>query len=306
MSNRLAIATMTVLALLAGVEVAVGFLQTRSNFVPDVSSHGAPLSVRCGDGVTVHPVSIATGIGSAVRGWYAPPARDATIVLLHGTGASSASLAADFCMYAEAGFGAVAYDSPGYGGSVGRIGWGEHERDAFLATVRWIRDQPGQSHTQIGAVGYSAGGFILACAAAQESRVGAVVLAGTPGRIRDQFFREVGGTGSLKAAGALLALAIMHDESGGDLQAIDCVSRINPRPLLVIRGERDPIIDPAVTERLYERAGNPKMLWTVPGAGHMDFLSVAGSVYRNRMVHFFESALMPAVPKPASPTVAGR
>lgn len=106
----------------------------------------APVIVGCGDGATAHWVTIPTSIGSPLRVRHVPPAPDAMIVLLPGTGATGASLAADFARSAGAGFGAVLCNSPSCGGSIGGLTWSKYEWKAFPASVTWIRDQPGQGH----------------------------------------------------------------------------------------------------------------------------------------------------------------
>ena len=295
MPVRLTFAAAICLAILASWEVFVGFRQSRSNFMHFPVLNDTRLTVVCGAGVSIQRASIRTRNGSVLNAWYVRPGNRATIVLLHGTGASSASLTGDFCMFASAGFGVLAYDGPGYGESGGRIGWGEGERQAFSTAVRWLKGQPGQRGARIGAVGYSAGGFILACAAARDAGIDAIALAGTPGNFREQVVREVGGPGSLKSIGAMLALAFFHDASAGDPQASECVSQISPRPLLVIAGQNDPIVDPTFAEKLYRLAGAPKELWVVPGAAHVDYLLASGDIYRNHILRFFRDALLPAI-----------
>ncbi len=300
MQARLKIAAVAFLGLLAGWQVSVGFRQTRSNFTTFPTRSQPNPTVDCGPNVSVVSLSIRRANVAALRAWYVPPRNGATIVLLHGTGADGASLTGDFCMYAHADFGVLGYDGPGYGQSGGRIGWGEGERQAFYAATRWLREQPGQRGMRIGAVGYSAGGFILACAAARDTDVDAIVLAGAPASMRDQVLREVGGPGSLKAIGALLAFAMFHDASGGDPQAVDCVSRIGPRPLLVIAGQHDPVVGPGVAEGLFRHARPPAEMWVVPGARHVDYLSAAGDVYRSHMLRFFWNALLPTPARSAN------
>ena len=294
MLSRLAIAAAVVLALMAARELIAGFWQTSTNFTTYHASSQERSDVDCGGGITVRSETLHTDLAGALRAWYVPPTKAATIVLLHGTGASGTSLAADFCMYASAGFGVFTYDSPGYGDSRGHIGWGEGERRAFKSIVGWIRSQSGQREVRIGAVGYSAGGFVLACAAAQDSSIDPVVLAGAPGNIYEQFERESGAPRSIKAIGALLALAVFHDASGGDPQAEDCVSRLSPRALLILGGQNDRVVDPGVAKYLYRQAAEPKDLWIVPGAGHLNYLSAAGDEYRQRMISFFEDRFLSA------------
>ena len=47
-----------------------------------------------------------------------------------------------------------------------------------------------------------------------------------------------------------------------------CVDRISPRPLLIIHGDKDDLVDPAQAYQIYEKAKQPKELAMIAGAGH--------------------------------------
>jgi len=47
-----------------------------------------------------------------------------------------------------------------------------------------------------------------------------------------------------------------------------CVDRISPRPLLIIHGDKDDLVDPAQAHQIYEQAKEPKELAMIAGAGH--------------------------------------
>ena len=63
------------------------------------------------------------------------------------------------------------------------------------------------------------------------------------------------------------------------------------QPLLMIHGEADTYIKPAIARELYKRAAGPKEFWVVPGAKHNQALHVAGAEYRRRVVDFFDRHL---------------
>jgi len=47
-----------------------------------------------------------------------------------------------------------------------------------------------------------------------------------------------------------------------------CVDRISPRPLLIIHGDKDDLVDPVQAYMIYEKAKEPKELAMIAGAGH--------------------------------------
>ncbi len=82
--------------------------------------------------------------------------------------------------------------------------------------------------------------------------------------------------------------------------------RLAPRPLLMIHGESDTYIKPAMARALFEIAREPKELWLVPGAKHNQALQVAGDEYRRRVLEFFEKHLADGAESPQRPLhVAG-
>jgi fermentation-respiration switch protein FrsA (DUF1100 family) len=52
------------------------------------------------------------------------------------------------------------------------------------------------------------------------------------------------------------------------VKPIDYVSGISPRPLLLVHGNKDETVDVSDAHRLYDRAGEPKKLVIIDGAGH--------------------------------------
>jgi fermentation-respiration switch protein FrsA (DUF1100 family) len=46
------------------------------------------------------------------------------------------------------------------------------------------------------------------------------------------------------------------------------------------------------TRQLFAAAREPKELWTVEGAAHVDLFEFAGDAYRQRILAFFASAFM--------------
>src|SRR5262249_37669897 len=67
------------------------------------------------------------------------------------------------------------------------------------------------------------------------------------------------------------------------------IARLAPRPLLMIHGGADTYIKPEMAQALFERAGQPKQFWLVEGAKHNQALHVAGAVYRQRVLDFFQT-----------------
>lgn len=78
--------------------------------------------------------------------------------------------------------------------------------------------------------------------------------------------------------------------------AIDVVDRISPIPLLLIHGERDPVVPSRHSQRLHAAAHAPKNLWLIPNAGHIN--ATAQEPVRQRLLLFLAAISAPAASKP--------
>jgi uncharacterized protein len=69
------------------------------------------------------------------------------------------------------------------------------------------------------------------------------------------------------------------------------VGQISPRPLLFIHGDQDRIVPMEMSKTLFEKAKEPKELWIVPGAGHLEVRRRNQMAYEKRVTELFEAAL---------------
>jgi pimeloyl-ACP methyl ester carboxylesterase len=72
------------------------------------------------------------------------------------------------------------------------------------------------------------------------------------------------------------------------------MSRLAPRPLLMIHGGGDTYIKPEMAQRLFQQAAGPKEFWLVPKAKHNQAFQLAGEDYKQRVLTFFNKHLTPA------------
>ena len=234
-------------------------------------------------------VSISEG-EFTLEGWYLPSASRAATLLIHGAGGNRASLASEARALHEAGLGVLLLELPGHGQSSGVISWGEGERASIRAAVTWLAAQPDVDSRRLGGLGFSLGGYMLAQVAADEPRLRAIALAGTPSdlverlKLTHQRFGFVG----------LWPAELAFRQAGTDpslLPALGAVKRVAPRPLLVVTGDRDTLVPPSMAQALYDSAQQPKYLDVIRGAGHGDYSRAAPVAYEARLVEFFQTSL---------------
>ncbi len=70
-----------------------------------------------------------------------------------------------------------------------------------------------------------------------------------------------------------------------------CMSKLAPRPLLMIHGGADNYIKPDMARSLFELASAPKELWLVENAKHNQAIHLAQEEYKRRVLEFFDQHL---------------
>jgi dipeptidyl aminopeptidase/acylaminoacyl peptidase len=232
-------------------------------------------------------------VGWRLAAWYVPPRNRAAIVLAHGTGSDRGSLLPEIRLLAAAGFGVLALDFPGQGASEGQTLWGVGERQSISAAVDWLTTRQEVDQQRIGAFGASMGGYIVVQAAVLDPRLRAVALGAAPSDVYEQTRITSNQWGVLSSQPSLWALRA----SGmpyADMRPKDVIAKIAPRPVFIIGGELDTTVPPFMARELYQAAREPKELWIVGGAHHVDYASVAPGEYRNRLTSFFQRTLLSA------------
>ena len=130
-----------------------------------------------------------------------------------------------------------------------------------------------QSHLSL--LGFSGGAAVSIYVAAQNPRISSVVACACPAKFTQQnktdnsraiveHFRQIGAIrdqGFSRSATEWL-------EGFEMIRPIDRIARIAPRPLLLVHGDRDEVVAVSHAYRLYDRAGDPKRLIIIKGAGH--------------------------------------
>jgi pimeloyl-ACP methyl ester carboxylesterase len=225
-------------------------------------------------GLSFDDLDIQTDDGQRLHGWSVrAEARSwGQILLFHGNGGNISDRVAHARLLARAGFDVVLFDYRGYGRSTGKPseeGTYVDARAALRTLLRTGVDPAGLIY-----LGESLGGAI-ALALALESPPRGLILQSAFTSVRDVARRHY----------PFIPTVAIPD-------AYPSLRRIpNLRvPLLVIHGDRDPIVPASHGRALFEAAPEPKRLEVFPGLGHNDLL-LAGERYREVIVDWVRSAL---------------
>jgi alpha-beta hydrolase superfamily lysophospholipase len=235
-------------------------------------------------------ISFRTEDGLLLRGWYAPGRNGAAVIIVHGFARDRSELLPESHWLFEQGYGVLLFDTRAQGQSAGTyIGFGYSEALDVRAAVEFIRAQ--SPAARIGVLGYSMGAVAAIQAAAVDPRIEAIIAVSPFATLRDTVDRRLG------FARLLLPLAAWWGErlTGiklDDVRPVDSIGALAPRAILIMHAEEDGFVARDSGARLYQAAGEPKMLWSVPGVAHVDFRQAMPEEYRRRVIAFFDQYLI--------------
>ena len=202
-------------------------------------------------------IQLTTAEGLHLLAWYVPPPSPGRPVVLyfHGNGGNIADRTGRIAMFARANYGVLMPEYRGYGGNPGSPSEQAFITDAEVALSFLHREA--MDNQAIVVYGESLGTGI-AVALAEKRLMQALVL--------DAPYTNIAAVAE-KRFFFLPVRWMLKD-------LFDSLSRIgNIRaPVLIIQGERDGVIPPALGRALFAKAQEPKELWTDPDGNHSDLL----------------------------------
>lgn len=282
------------------IMLAVGFVVLDALFIVRKPHSVVELTSEMA-GRPVERVIFAATDGVELVGWFIPhPDSRAVIVFSHGSGSNGPSLwlGGHGRFLYQGGYSIFLFDHRGHGQSPGRVTTlGPREVRDFLGAVRYLHSRPDVDPERIGAFGLSMGSGVALAAAAEEPAIKAVVadsvLADLGVTVRDRMGKIDTPWGRIRYGTLLLWLTnLITGEDLADFRPIDAVPRISPGAVFLINGDNDWTgTNPDDARALYAAAGDPKELWIVPGAGHVEAYYVAGKEYEERLLAFFDRYL---------------
>lgn len=153
------------------------------------------------------------------------------------------------------------------GGNLDIFGW----TSDLTAVIDYLYERPEIEKSFLSLLGFSAGAAVSVYTAAHDYRAASVIACSCPA--------EFGFLDPKAALERFRSIRTIRDKNFPDsvteweegfrkVRPIDCIQEISPRPVAIIHGEDDEVVNISHAYRLYERAGEPKRLYTIPGAGH--------------------------------------
>ncbi len=238
-------------------------------------------------GVGYENIRLLTSDGIELSAWYTSPQNGSLILVAHGHGERRS--VDQYLIYAQNGYGVLAWDFRAHGESGGELSTlGYHEALDVEAALDYVLLQEDVKH--IGAWGGSMGAVAVIELAARRVEIEAVVVDSAFPTLEDELRLAVSNNIFLpfirffaeKKAGVDLDL----------LRPVDRIGDLSPRPIMIIQGEADHMIPADSGQRLYEAAGEPRYLWTEAEANHVGMFSRYPEMYEELVVGFFDGYLL--------------
>jgi len=180
-------------------------------------------------------------------------------------------LAEKFC---TAGFVTLIFNFRGTGASGGNfdiMGWVKD----LEAAIDYLYSCPEVNSSRLCLMGFSGGAVVSAYVAAHDPRVSKVVLCACPTGFRDladqewwrpqiDHFRHIG----IIRDKDFPPSADRWLKGFNHAAPLHWIDKIAPRPLLILQGEEDDLVEVSQAWRLYEKAREPKEIAIIKGGGH--------------------------------------
>lgn len=176
--------------------------------------------------------------------------------------------------FAEEGFLTCIFNFRGAGESEGNLdllGW-THD---LSAVITYLTHLDAADPSEIALMGFSGGAATAAYVTAYDTRISTLITCACPA----EFSKLTTGQGLEAFLDQCRTVGTIKDETfppsieewGAHFQQvspIEFIDQVSPRPLLIIHGENDELIDPAHAHSLYEKAREPKELVMIPHGEH--------------------------------------
>ncbi|MBV9020671.1 MAG: alpha/beta hydrolase [Ktedonobacteraceae bacterium] len=227
-----------------------------------------------------------------VSGWYVPsPQASTTVIISPGYRGRRSDLLGMTGKLWTAGYNVLAFEYYGHGAVVGEpITLGYHEINDFLGAVAYARQRAPQAH--LGAMGYSMGASVSIMGCAKTSEVEALVA--------DSAFATHRSAVAYAVRRTLHLPYILFDwvtdmvlwwRAGYHFRQVEPlrdIRRITPRPILIIHGLKDSVVNPKDALLLYGAAKEPKELWLLPDVEHCGAYFADRVAYTQKVIDFFD------------------
>ena len=166
----------------------------------------------------------------------------------------------------------IVFDFRGHGKSSHVFTWTSHEQKDLRAIVAYAKEN---KYSRSGVIGFSLGAAIALIEAASQQNIDSVIAVSAPQDLKriDYYFWEhdmwedLKLNFGIKGRGKGVRPGNMASKK---IRPIDIVDTLAPTPVLFLHGEKDWLIKPEHSQRLFDKAKEPKSLAIMKDGGHAE------------------------------------
>jgi dipeptidyl aminopeptidase/acylaminoacyl peptidase len=235
-------------------------------------------------------IQFKTSDNLTIKGWYFPAgSSDKAVILCHGWTANRYETLPRVKILVESGYNVLTYDSRACGESEGDlISLGYYEANDLLAAIDYLKSLGIQ---KIAADGISQGGATIVFASEKSNHLNCIIIESCFDELRNAVNNRFSSMLYIPGAiGSALMIPLAKNKLGVSVDEIAPVNKIKNIhiPLFIISGEADTRTTPEETKKLFDTANEPKRMWLVPAAGHIDLYRVNTAEYEKRILEFLK------------------
>lgn len=223
--------------------------------------------------------------GHKIHAWYFPSqgVSKGTFLFFHGNGENLSSHFLGLYWLPAHGYSYLIFDYPGYDQSEG-VPTPENTVETGKEVLRWLvqHKEPGPLYIY----GQSLGGNValrVVLEMKHEIPIKAVIVDGSFAS-----YQDVGRAMMAKNWFTWLLQPLSYLVLS-DKYAPNSLDELPPIPLLVIHGEKDPVVPVDQGKKLYAKAKEPKQLWLLPKGHHADSFFTEEGLYRQKLLDYLDS-----------------
>ncbi|MCC6616857.1 MAG: prolyl oligopeptidase family serine peptidase [Anaerolineae bacterium] len=277
------------LALLIGLPCAMGFSFMASLTLPGCGPDADPADFGLPRVEVNFPSSEFDG--QSYAGYFLPGTNGATVIVVPSLRSGRGDRMQEIAIYQRGGYNVLTYRARSCFNRPHSLGY--LEVTTVGDALAYLQARPDVDPERIAVHGFSAGGATSLMAFARYPALKAAIAQGGYedfDGILHENSAQLGLLGPLFRFAAQIAYRLTVGEDISVLSPISAVHASGERPVLLIYGSTEVTLEGA--QAMQARAPERVSLWVVPGAGHGNYVSVAGEdTYGEHVYRFLEAAL---------------
>jgi fermentation-respiration switch protein FrsA (DUF1100 family) len=255
--------------------------------------------------IAYEEVSFFSQDGTKIAGWYfraqdktlkqdpknrwqaLRPRKNRVLIHFHGNAQNVSTHFSQLYWTTQFGYDYFILDYRGYGASHGKPNHKGVQEDIVAAVDYIVNGGPtGVKPESVILYGQSVGGASLLGAydnIKDTSKIQTVVVEGGFGSYQ-RIARRKMSSWWVSWPFQWLSYVLLSDKYAGEKNA----EKITPVPLLVIHGKADNIVEPIEGQEIFAAAKEPKQLWLIDEANHLQTYYVQQGTYQEKLIHYLE------------------